>query len=131
VRVVLVEDHPMLRIGLTATLDLADALAAVACAATAQDAGPLVAEHQSDLVVLDILMLTSYDDDASIHAALRAGARGYVVKPPIPTTSCAPDAQRLLRAQPEDDPQQRLHHHDEDRSVRAEAVAKARAAGLS
>ncbi|GAA1035278.1 hypothetical protein GCM10009557_42520 [Virgisporangium ochraceum] len=102
VRVVLVEDHPMFRVGLTATLGLTGDIAVVACAATEQEAGALVAEHRPDVVVLDIglpdgtgialiprlraesrashiLMLTSYDD-ASIHAALRAGVRGYVVK---------------------------------------------------
>jgi DNA-binding NarL/FixJ family response regulator len=103
IRVVLVEDHPMFRVGLTATLDLAGDISVVASAATAQEAGDLAAAHRPDVVVLDIglpdgtgialiprlradspashiLMLTSYDDDASIHAALRAGARGYVVK---------------------------------------------------
>jgi DNA-binding NarL/FixJ family response regulator len=103
IRVVLVEDHPMFRVGLTATLDLAGDITVVAAAATAQEAGDLVGVHRPDVVVLDIglpdgtgisliarlrtdspashiLMLTSYDDDASIHAALRAGARGYVVK---------------------------------------------------
>jgi DNA-binding NarL/FixJ family response regulator len=103
VRVVLVEDHPMFRVGLTATLQLTGDILVVATAATAAEAIDRVGKHQPDIVILDIglpdrsgislipgilaqapachiLMLTSFEDDASVHAALRAGAHGYVVK---------------------------------------------------
>jgi DNA-binding NarL/FixJ family response regulator len=103
IRLLLVEDHPMYRAGLTATLNLVDDIVVVAAAETAEQAITLVTEHRLDVVVLDIglpngngvalvprilseqpdchiLMLTSYEDDATVYAALRAGARGYIVK---------------------------------------------------
>lgn len=113
VRVVLVEDHPMFRTGLTATLQLAADVAVVAAVATAEQVVPAVREHQPHVVVLDVglpdgngvslvpqvlaelpdcavLMLTSYEDDSTVYAALRAGARGYVVK--------SADADEIVRA---------------------------------
>ena len=103
IRLLLVEDHPMFRAGLAATLQLGGDITVVACAETAAQALASVSEHQPDIVVLDIglpdasgvsvvpdilaaapdchiLMLTSYDDDTTVYAALRAGAHGYIVK---------------------------------------------------
>jgi DNA-binding NarL/FixJ family response regulator len=103
IRLLLVEDHPMFRAGLTATLELDTDITVVGSADTAAQALPLVAEQRPDVVVLDVglpdgsgvslvprilaelpdcrvLMLTSYDDDSTVYAALRAGARGYVIK---------------------------------------------------
>jgi DNA-binding NarL/FixJ family response regulator len=113
IRLLLVEDHPMFRAGLTATLQLVDGISVVGSAATAEQALSLTTDHHPDVVVLDIglpdgsgvslvpriladhpqcriLMLTSYEDDATVYAALRAGARGYVVK--------NADADEILRA---------------------------------
>lgn len=103
IRLLLVEDHPMFRAGLEATLQLGGDITVVASAGTAEQALALVTEHRPDVVALDIglpdgngvslvprilaeapdchiLMLTSYEDDATVYAALRAGARGYVIK---------------------------------------------------
>jgi len=103
IRLLLVEDHPMFRAGLAATLRLGGDVTVVGSAGTAEQALALVTEHRPDVVVLDIglpdgngvslvprilaeapdchiLMLTSYEDDATVYAALRAGARGYVIK---------------------------------------------------
>jgi len=103
IRLLLVEDHPMFRAGLTATLRLGGDITVVGSAGTAEQALALVTEHHPDVVVLDIglpdgngvslvprilaeapncriLMLTSYEDDATVYAALRAGARGYIIK---------------------------------------------------
>jgi DNA-binding NarL/FixJ family response regulator len=113
IRLLLVEDHPMFRAGLTATLQLGGDIFVVASAETAEQALALVIEHRPDMVVLDvglpdgngvslvpqilaeapdcrILMLTSYEDDATVYAALRAGARGYIIK--------SADADEIVRA---------------------------------
>ena len=113
IRLLLVEDHPMFRAGLTATLQLGGDITVVGSAETGEAALALVIEHRPDVVVLDIglpdgngvslvpsilaetpdchiLMLTSYEDDSTVYAALRAGARGYIVK--------NADADEILRA---------------------------------
>jgi DNA-binding NarL/FixJ family response regulator len=113
IRLVLVEDHPMYRAGLVATLQLDQDITVVASAETGAQAVGLVTEHPPDVVVLDIglpdgdgvslvprilaaapdshiLMLTSSEDDATVYAALRAGARGYIVK--------TADADEIVRA---------------------------------
>lgn len=93
----------MYRVGLTATLQLDQNIAVAASAETGEQALALVTEHRPDVVVLDIglpdgsgvslvprilaaapeshiLMLTSYEDAATVYAALRAGAHGYIIK---------------------------------------------------
>jgi len=100
IRVVIVDDHPMFRDGLRFTLEQAGDIDVVA---EAEDgvAGVRVVEQQApDVVLMDIampqldglsatrelrgrtrvLVLTMYDDDANILAALQAGAHGYLVK---------------------------------------------------
>lgn len=113
IRVLLVEDHPMYRAGLAASLALDEAIEVVAAVDSAAAALALAAEGAPDVVILDIglpdaegttviarlrevspgsrvLMLTSYDDDSHIYRALREGARGYVVK--------SADADEICRA---------------------------------
>jgi DNA-binding NarL/FixJ family response regulator len=113
IRLLLVEDHPMFRAGLTATLQLDSDITVVGSAGTGEQALALVTEHHPDVVILDIglpdgngvalvprilaqapdchiLMLTSYEDDSTVYAALRAGARGYIIK--------NADADELVRA---------------------------------
>jgi DNA-binding NarL/FixJ family response regulator len=103
IRLLLVEDHPMFRAGLMATLQLVHDISVVGSAETAEHALTLITDQRPDVVVLDvglpdgsgvslvprilaeqpncrILMLTSYEDDATVYAALRAGARGYIIK---------------------------------------------------
>jgi DNA-binding NarL/FixJ family response regulator len=103
IRLLLVEDHPMFRAGLAATLQLDGDITVVGSAETGEQALALVREQRPDVVVMDIglpdgngvslvprileeasdcriLMLTSYEDDSTVYAALRAGARGYIVK---------------------------------------------------
>lgn len=101
-RVMLVDDHGVLRAGLKALLDAQPDLEVVAEAGTAAAALPLVRERCPDVLVLDltlpgggsmplaetlsgeggpkILVLTMHDDPAYVRAALAAGATGYVVK---------------------------------------------------
>ena len=103
VRVIIVDDQPVVRRGLAALLDLIEDVDVVGLAADGEEALALVAEAQPDVVLLDLRMpgvdgveatrrirarhhavevvvLTTYYDDQSIVAALRAGARGYLTK---------------------------------------------------
>lgn len=113
IRLLLADDHPLLRRGLRAMLIAADDISVIGEATNGDDAVTMVVSLQPDLVLMDlqmpgksgieatreilaeapaiaILMLTLFDDDDSVFAALRAGARGYVLKDS--------DEQELLRA---------------------------------
>ena len=102
-RVVLVDDHPVFRQGMRAVLDELDDIAVVAEAADGEEAVRVVSEHVPDVVLMDlrmpgvggleatariaashpevkVLVLTMDEDDHSVFAALRAGARGYLLK---------------------------------------------------
>jgi len=103
VRVVLVDDHEIVRLGLMTLLEDIPWVEIVAEVGTADEALQVAEEHQPDVVVMDIrlpgesgieacekivarwpdmnvIMLTSFDDDALIFKALQAGASGYVLK---------------------------------------------------
>ncbi|HEY6423104.1 MAG TPA: response regulator transcription factor [Pseudonocardiaceae bacterium] len=103
IRVVLADDHPVVRDGLSALLGSVAGIDVVATAATGRDAVRLAVTLRPDVLVLDIqmpdldgvsaareitrdapavavLMLTMFDDEESVFAAMRAGARGYVLK---------------------------------------------------
>lgn len=101
IRVVIADDHPIFREGLRFTLEQADDIAVVGEASDGRQVLALVAEHDPDVVVMDlampemdgisaterlaqtrsrVLVLTFSEDDASVLAALRAGALGYVRK---------------------------------------------------
>ena len=102
-RIVVADDQATVREGLVMLLDLTPGISVVASAADGQQAVALVAEHRPDVVLLDlhmpvldgiqaagiltanhpevaIVVLTTYADDSSILAALRAGARSYLTK---------------------------------------------------
>ena len=103
VRVVVADDHPLYRFGLRAALDAEDGVEVVAEAATGRELLDLAARHRPDVVVTDVsmpdldgvaatrelrgllpgvavLVVTMHEDDATVRAALRAGAAGYLVK---------------------------------------------------
>ena len=102
IRIVVADDHPMFLDGLVATLAADDELAVVATVGDAVAAVRAVREHTPDLALLDvampgggleaarqisaacpttrIVMLTSSEDEDDLMAALKAGARGYVLK---------------------------------------------------
>ena len=103
VRVVVVDDHPVFRMGLIALINGIDGIDVVAEAPSAEEALVAVGETSPDVVIMDVqlpggsgieataailrshpavgvLVLTMFDDDDSVHAAIAAGARGYLVK---------------------------------------------------
>ncbi|UCC77042.1 MAG: response regulator transcription factor [Anaerolineales bacterium] len=109
IRVILADDHALVRQGIRQFLDEADDIDVVGEAADGSEALKLVGEVRPDVAVLDIqmpeltgievtrqiksrfpevrvLILTAYDDDPYVFALLREGANGYLLK------SAEPDA---------------------------------------
>ncbi|GAA3126363.1 DNA-binding NarL/FixJ family response regulator [Kribbella aluminosa] len=103
IRVVLADDHPVVRAGLAALLTSLPGIEVVGVAATGREAIREVVTTHPDVAVLDlqmpdldgfaatrelaraapevaVLVLTMFEDDDSVFAAMRAGARGYLVK---------------------------------------------------
>lgn len=102
-RIVVADDQASVREGLVAMLGMLPGIEVVASAADGEQAVEAVAAHRPDAILLDLRMpvldgaeatrrltrqhpdvavvvLTTYDDDASVLAALRAGARSYITK---------------------------------------------------
>jgi DNA-binding NarL/FixJ family response regulator len=109
IRVLLVDDQPLLRSGFRALLDLEEDIEVVAEAADGQEGLELVREHLPDIALIDIRMpvidgieatrriaadpalaavhvviLTNYGFDEYVFDALRAGAAGFLVKDIVP-----------------------------------------------
>jgi len=104
IRLVIADDHPVVRAGLHALLDGADDVEVVGEAATPDEAAALAARLSPDLVLMDlqfgqdrtgadatrqiraaeaapyVLVLTNYDSDGDILGAVEAGASGYLLK---------------------------------------------------
>jgi DNA-binding NarL/FixJ family response regulator len=103
IRVILADDHPAVRAGIRQFIERAPDIEVLAEADDGRAALDLIRRYQPDVAVLDLQMpglsgleviaqarqeqpasrfivLTAYDDDPYIFAALRAGARGYLLK---------------------------------------------------
>ncbi|GAA4612410.1 response regulator transcription factor [Actinoallomurus liliacearum] len=103
IKVLLVDDHPVVREGLRGMLTAEDDLTVVAEAGGAAEAVAAVRAHEPDVVLMDLRMpggdgveatsrvlaqrpqtrvvvLTTYDTDADILRAVEAGAAGYLLK---------------------------------------------------
>ncbi|GAA4111891.1 response regulator transcription factor [Knoellia locipacati] len=103
IRVLIADDHPIFRDGLASLLEPHPGITVVARAADGAEAVALAGEHRPDVVVMDIqmpevngieatrrilarwpgtgvLMFTMAEDDGLLLSAMRAGARGYLVK---------------------------------------------------
>ena len=102
-RILIADDHPLFRHGINALLSAAPDLEVVGEATTGEEAMSLAASLQPDVIIMDIqmpgvngieatrrivhtsphiriLVVTMFEDDASVFTAMRAGARGYVLK---------------------------------------------------
>lgn len=101
VTVVLADDHPIVRGGLRALLSPSHGIKVLAEAGTTPETVREVVQHQPDVLILDlqmdagvaaireimrsapevaVLVFTSVEDDDAVFSAMRAGARGYILK---------------------------------------------------
>jgi DNA-binding NarL/FixJ family response regulator len=104
IRVVIADDHPVARQGLSTILGSMDDVKVVAEAADGEEALQLYHQHSPDILIVDlrmpkkdglqvvdelmsgrapkprILVITTYEDEEDIRRAVKAGARGYLVK---------------------------------------------------
>ena len=103
IRVLIADDHPIVRNGLVRMIELTDGMEVVAEVATGIEAVQLFRQHQPDVTLMDLRMpelngveaiaairqefpdariaiLTTYDTDEDIFRGLQAGARGYLLK---------------------------------------------------
>jgi DNA-binding NarL/FixJ family response regulator len=103
IRILVVDDHPVVRGGLVAVLEDESEFQVVGAAGSAEEATALAERHAPEVVLLDlempgmdgveaiprladaapaarVLVFTAYDTDERVFGAIRAGARGYLLK---------------------------------------------------
>ena len=103
IRILLIDDHPMIRAGLAATISPESDMTVVAAAANGREGLALYRQHQPDVVLMDlkmpemggvdairairgefasakIVVLSTYQGDEDIYRALQAGAITYLLK---------------------------------------------------
>ncbi|HTX42988.1 MAG TPA: response regulator transcription factor [Acidobacteriaceae bacterium] len=103
IKVLVVDDHPVVRVGITTIIDTQPDMTVVAETGSGEEAIALFRQHQPDLTVMDLrlesiggvecirtirasfpearfVVLTTYRGDEDIHQALEAGASGYLIK---------------------------------------------------
>lgn len=103
-KVMVVDDHPLMRVGITAIINARPDMAVVAQAETGEESVKLFQQYRPDVTLMDLklpgkmggveaiaavrsnypharfIVVTTYEGDADIHRALEAGAQGYVIK---------------------------------------------------
>jgi DNA-binding NarL/FixJ family response regulator len=103
IKVLVVDDHPLMRVGIAAIIDGRPGMTTVAQAGTGEEAMELYERHLPDITLMDLrlpqmsgvetirairrshaharfVVLTTYEGDEDIHQALEAGAQGYIIK---------------------------------------------------
>lgn len=104
IKVMVVDDHPLMRVGIAAIINARSDMTVVAQAGTGEEAVALFHQHKPDITLMDLrlpgnlggveaitairtksprarfIVVTTYDGDEDIHRALEAGAQGYVIK---------------------------------------------------
>ena len=103
IRIMIVDDHPLMRVGVAAIINTRLDMEVVAQAGTAEEAVLLHKEHEPDVTLMDLrlpgasgvtairqirarmsnarfVVLTTYEGDEDIHQALESGAQGYIIK---------------------------------------------------
>jgi DNA-binding NarL/FixJ family response regulator len=103
IRILSVDDHPLLREGIAAIINSQQDMEVIAQAASAQDAIQQFRNHQPDVTLMDlrlpdksgidtliairaefpearVIMLTTFEGDVEVQRALEAGARAYLLK---------------------------------------------------
>jgi DNA-binding NarL/FixJ family response regulator len=103
IRVLIVDDHPLMRVGVAAIIDGQATMMTVAQASTGEEAVELYEQHRPDVTLMDLrlpqmsgveairtirrrhplarfVVLTTYEGDEDIHQALEAGTQGYIIK---------------------------------------------------
>lgn len=103
ITVMIVDDHPLMRVGVAAIINAQPDMTVVAQAGTAEDAVARHTEYAPDVTLMDLrlpeasgvsairqirmrrpearfVVLTTYEGDEDIHQALESGAQGYIIK---------------------------------------------------
>jgi len=102
-KVMIVDDHPLMLVGIASIVNARPDMTLVAQTGTGEEAISLFSKHKPDVTLMDLrlpgisgvdairsirsiypkarfVVLTTYEGDADIHRALEAGAQGYVIK---------------------------------------------------
>src|SRR6184192_3070603 len=121
IRVLIVDDHLVVRIGLRSMIDTQSDMVVVAEAANGREAVALFREHRPEITLMDlrmpvmggveatiairedfpdarIIVLTTYDGDENIYRALQGGARAYLLKD-IPREEFLDDIRAVYQGQ--------------------------------
>lgn len=103
IRILIVDDHPIMRIGIAALIASCDGMVCIGQAGSGEEAIRLYTDHKPDITLMDLrlpgisgvetirrirsiapaarfIVLTTYEGDEDIHQAMEAGASGYLVK---------------------------------------------------
>ncbi len=103
IKVMVVDDHPLMRVGVAAIINARPNMTVVAQTGSGEEAVTLFHEHRPDITLMDLrlpkmsgvdailairarypksrfVVLTTYEGDEDIHRAFDAGAQGYVIK---------------------------------------------------